>query len=399
MMTRAVGCGAILITLGTAVGLALAEAGLRALQRARSKSFLDYGDTIVDGRLRPNFDEDVVGATGPVRWTNNAQGFRSSTDFEARPAPGTIRILSIGDSFTAGYRVGNEDTFSYKLGLWLNGFVVGEVLVSAVEEPDNGLRYLREEGLAWNPHVVLFGITLGNDIAQAYIARNPSRIGFRSGLEDIELPAHSLEDESPLEGAVRRAKNLLSRSRLVCLFRSRAIVSWYGRPPRPRLFDAINGFGVYLAPPPGEIALAYERLFSVLDDAQALCRAARVELVVAIFPQRYQVQPRDWDAAVSFYGLNPEAFDLAYPNVAIRKYCASLGVVCLDGTDNMREVHITREIDLYQPLGDMHWNGDGHSAWFDGVKDQLRPVIARVGAGETSTLVGSPGDPATGPTD
>ena len=70
---------------------------------------LDYGDTwrssglAPGGSLKENFDAMVLGPYGnTVHWKNNAQGFRNDYDVTPEPGPGVVRLISIGDSFTAG---------------------------------------------------------------------------------------------------------------------------------------------------------------------------------------------------------------------------------------------------------------------------------------------------------
>ena len=110
-----------------------------------------------------------------MRWHNNASGFRNDQEFSQEPPPGVLRILSLGDSFVAGYRVGQEETFSFLSEQWINQKLGKcEVLVSEIEEPITGLYYLSKSGLAFHPHIVLLGVTIGNDIAQSYIALDPN---------------------------------------------------------------------------------------------------------------------------------------------------------------------------------------------------------------------------------
>ena len=95
-------------------------------QDSRPK-LLDYGDTMrteglgQGGYLQENFTADVTdGLGGTVRWHNNASGFRNDQEFSQEPPPGVLRILSMGDSFAAGYRVGQDETFSFLREQWLN---------------------------------------------------------------------------------------------------------------------------------------------------------------------------------------------------------------------------------------------------------------------------------------
>jgi len=363
--------------LSTIAGVAILEVGIRVSGRLQRRGIPDYGDTIQDGLLKPDFSADVVGGEGgTVHWTNNHAGFRSTREFNRQPPPGTVRILSVGDSFTAGYRVDDEKTFSRQLELWLNqSFGPTEVLINGIEEPANGLRYLRDDGVAWSPHVVLFGITIGNDIAQSYIAGNPTLIGFTAGLEKLELPSSSLE-HGFWQSLSRRLYYASIRSRLLEIIRPRrAIVSWYGHVYPPRLFDANNGFGVFLKNPPEEVEVAYQRLFAILSDVREFCETRGIRLIVAVFPQRFQVQDRDWQAALAAYGLRDEAFDLSAPNDRIRRFCEDSGIPCVDPTTFMRKTYDETGHGYYFSGGDMHWNGAGHALWAEGAKDRLSSIL------------------------
>jgi hypothetical protein len=376
---------ALAVLTSVVLTLSAVEIGLRLYSRSLASSRPDYPDTIREGGLGPGgylkerFDADVLdGLGGTVRWVTNAQGFRRHGDVAREPASGTLRILSLGDSFTAGYRVGQAATFSALIERWA-GERIGptEVLVAQIESPQEGLDYLRRHGLGWNPRVVLFGVTLGNDIAQAYISRAPTTIGFTHGLETLDLPAASLAPPEGLAAWRSRLTSLAARSRVVQLVvrPRRAIVSWYGRADRPKLFDAVNGLGMYLREPPDAIDQAYARLFAILADVKAAGDAAGVRVAVLVFPQRFQVQPADWTAAVAAYHLRPDAFDLMRPNRRIWAWCDATGVPCLDPTVAMRAHHTATGEDLYLPLGDMHWSAAGHRAWFEGAREALEPLL------------------------
>ena len=97
----------------------------------------------------------------------------------------------MGDSFTAGYRVAQGKTYSDWIEREL-GPANLEVLISCVESPHRGLDYLKKFGVQWSPHVVLLGVTLGNDISQDYVSLHPEPIGFNHGLELFHLPGPSL---------------------------------------------------------------------------------------------------------------------------------------------------------------------------------------------------------------
>ncbi len=79
---------------------------LRALHVARPDRSWLYG-------LRPGTDAKIP-ATGSVRYTINADGFRDRLYARPKP-PGTFRVVVLGDSIAFGYGVAAEDTFAKQL--------------------------------------------------------------------------------------------------------------------------------------------------------------------------------------------------------------------------------------------------------------------------------------------
>ena len=148
------------------------ELVLRKLED-QSVPVADYGDVFdgalsAGGQLLPDFDGLVSdGLGGLVRWKTNSDGFRNDREFARTRIPGGLRILSLGDSFAAGYRVGQEETYSLRLERKLNEtFGPAEVMLAVVGDPRKALGYLQEDGLGFSPDLVMLAITLGNDFAQ-----------------------------------------------------------------------------------------------------------------------------------------------------------------------------------------------------------------------------------------
>jgi len=361
----------------------------RKVAKYREKKHLDYGDVVrakengmgPGGLLKEGLDVFVHGGYGgTVRWKTNNQGFREDRDVSKIPLPGVLRILSLGDSFTAGYRIEQADTYSKLLERWsTENLAPTEILISMIEHPDSGLTYVREYGYTWSPHMVMLGITLGNDIAHSYVARHPTPIGFRRGLENLDIPDHCFIERNPLEQAVIGTLYDLSRSTLSrAIFRlPKAMPGKYGRKEKLRLFDSINGFGMYIKEPPREIDDAYQRLFDILADYKAFCGEHNITFAVLLFPQRYQVQPADWRTNIIAYSLNPDAFDLMQPNKFIREFCLGKSTPCIDPTEAMKTYHLEGGEDLYLPGGDMHWNREGNKAWFLGAQAELEIILQK----------------------
>lgn len=419
---RGPGPGLLLLTalISTLLALGLAEVGLRTWEWAGpgvAGPVYDYGDVWRGGGLGPGgflkegFSGRVRDGYGDtVPWVTNTAGFRRREETTPERAPGSLRVLSLGDSFTAGYRVGQEETFSHLLeehleatGRWSRV----EVLASVIEEPPTGLLYLATEGLRWHPDLVLLGVTLGNDLGQTYVTldprgglrletdREPPGIGPNPDADQKalveELRTWAIPDgcfdpqaatppdlDPPPESndglrLVRLVTDALEarRQRLA----PQTVASLWGQYAPPLLFDN-NGLGMYLEPAPPRIETTYERLFRLLRAYRDLCAAHGIRFAVALFPQRFEVQPQDWEATVRAYGLDPGCFDLKAPERRIEAFCREAGIPCLDPAEKMAQRFSDTNRSLYLPRGDMHWNARGHRAFADAVQDELAALAA-----------------------
>lgn len=373
------------------LAVVLAEVCLGIKESYEKKHVLDYAVTKRPqnqrlgwgGFLKENLNIYVTdGLGGQARWVNNAQGFRSDREFSREPAPGVLRILSLGDSFNDGYRVDQDETFQHLREEWLKRkYGKAEILVPETEEPATALYYLEKFGLQLKPHIVILGITLGNDIAEAYVGLGCQYIiTTANGQVNIEIskkrlhglswstykiPPEYLKSETSIQRFIRRARCWITRRHLLRRFyQQREAITSGGDRDNLWLFDYNNGFGMFADPLPPEVEKAYQRLFRILEGFSLICRQHGIIFAVQIFPQRYQVQAEDWISAVQEYGLKASLFNLMGPNKRIDAFCREHGIICIDSTVAMAKWYAKTGKPMYLPRGDMHWNKTGHLTFF-----------------------------------
>ena len=118
----------------------------------------------------PNLDTLMLGARAdqPARIVTNSKGFRNAIEFDYEVPKGVRRILFVGDSYVDGMRTDQERTIGYLLEQRLarddpDGKTY-QVLIAGNKNPANSWYYLQEHGRKFNPHIVILGVTLGNDL-------------------------------------------------------------------------------------------------------------------------------------------------------------------------------------------------------------------------------------------
>ena len=151
----------------TALALLLAELLLPRIVTVEQAT-LEY-DQLLGFRGRPDLSipwtREVEGPPRVV--TTNSRGFHDR-ERTPRPAPGSRRILFLGDSFLEAYQVDIEANFSQRLGRDLTGRGAGEyeVVNWGVHGYGLGSHFLavRERVAGWNPDCVVLVLFLGNDL-------------------------------------------------------------------------------------------------------------------------------------------------------------------------------------------------------------------------------------------
>jgi hypothetical protein len=86
----------------------------------------------------------------------NSKGLRGTTEYPYTPTPGKERILVLGDSFTFGTDVSDDETYSHYLEAALPNIEVLNLGVQGYGQ-DQMLLYLKEEGIKYHPNIVVLG--------------------------------------------------------------------------------------------------------------------------------------------------------------------------------------------------------------------------------------------------
>ena len=388
--------GASLILGGAFAGLLLAEITVRLIPGTVSPT-LDYADIKepnlfrpnikLGGLLKPNLSTVVKGAFNePKDFITNNEGFRYESEVLQKPNRSGKLVLSVGDSYAVGYRLAQTETYSHLIekALQDKGLPV-QIPIALTVEPAMNLHYLHRATNYYKPEVVLYEITLGNDLAQGFYALKnqfefmPQRDGIyyqssdqnyiaeKKSFYQSELPAQCInKDIHPnIQNDYQDTSFLKIFSLLKRAVAQRQLVTepvalrLTGNGRTVQLFS--NDIGAYLKEPLDTVEQSYSALFMVLDHLKALSIKNNFSLVIALAPQRFEVQPDDWKLTVQQYGLNPNCFDLKKPTDTSVSYCSSRGLDCINLAPPLALAHQESDASLYLPLGDMHWNEYGNT--------------------------------------
>ncbi len=162
-----------LILLGVLFGLVVLEIGFRILYPDPSPKLVNQGLQFHE-TYRLAFTPSVEGWNTSLRGEYstyikiNSKGLRD-TEYSYGKGDNTVRILVLGDSFTAGLQVPEQETFPKVLEAELQRHYPAtniEVINAGVVGygTDNQLAYFTHEGYKYQPDLVLLAFFTGNDI-------------------------------------------------------------------------------------------------------------------------------------------------------------------------------------------------------------------------------------------
>jgi hypothetical protein len=337
---------------GVAAGLLVAELGVRWLRPQRSWYWTPPGPFVVVGpgeyELLPGYRGE---SSNRIEYTNqvtiNSSGMRGR---EIGPKDEErCRILVIGDSFTFGIGVEDDETYP----VLLDGLLADEVInggVSAMGVPHE-VRWLERHGLAVNPDVVVLATYMGNDFQDAMSQWANREVVYgrlyqkkeRSALKEwlfLNSQLYVLLKESvptPVQGWVRARLGL-------------------GEPwSVQRLRSSFSFFAEELSETELE---GVENTAAALDELVDLAAEHGVELAALTIPDAMQAADGPWEETVRQLGVDPSDYDRDAPTRRMLELLAERGIPARDLTEPFRRGTARGET-LYWPV-DRHWTPLGH---------------------------------------
>jgi hypothetical protein len=259
------------------------------------------------------------------------------------------RILVLGDSFAAGHGVTQEETFSEVLENLLEGRV--DVINAAV--PGWGtvqqLLWFKEEGLRYDPDLVLCMFFIGNDRNENldFLKRRPGTLqALGIDYDTAKPPAdEELTSATPSrESLMHRAKRLLRRHSAVYRM---ATAQLHYSPLIQGLVSKL-GWSSYLSD------RGWPQTFALLRALNNSCVGHGCQLVLVFIPAYSQVSDEFF---AKHYGEDLSVDRLAY-NKILEEFSAKEGIAFVDLTKPLRREEAHGNITTFE--FDHHWNAHAH---------------------------------------
>ena len=365
-MNRARKAAAILLS--TTVSLLATEAILRSFFPRRTAEVLTgaYPAMFKDSdvfpyRLRENYQGRLATVDFDTRVHINSLGYRGGDFTIART--GARRVLVIGDSFTFGWGVNDEDTYPARLQRLLaeqasgTGIEVINAGFAACYSPDTYYLYLKTEGLALQPDLIVVGLFVGNDLDSRFAFENEWTEKDADG-----LPTRIRNVDSHVVDNYFVSRHVPFRYRVPVLSRSHVFQGlfdiWWELAPKIKSWVPGSVAATVYAQSPGDEGVPYvyrlqyaERTEAVFKRVQTLMAAMHRLAAGKGIPIYFMVIPEGAQMSRDAYRNAPA--DIEKPQKELARFFKAEGVKYLDLLPGLREKAAGRA--LYFPH-DGHWN-------------------------------------------
>jgi lysophospholipase L1-like esterase len=374
--------------LSIALSLAIAEVLLRTFAPRRTIEVLagaypamfeesDY----LPYRLRSGYRGRLATDEFDTTIRINSRGYRGD-EFASR-ADDAFRVLAIGDSFTFGWGVEDTETYASRLERLLSrgsrrvevinaGFVAGY-------SPDTYYLYMKREGLALDPDLIVVGVYVGNDLDSAAAFENEWVEQDAEGLPlSIRNTTVQVVDNMLLPRVVplryrvpflHRLHTFQGIADLWWALKGSALFSSFGAATTLHAADASDERVpfMYRLTYAERTEAVVKRVTSLFRGMKRLAHEADVPLVVMIIPEQIQLR------ANAFDGLPA---DIRKPQRVLSELLEREGLAYVDLLPTFAQATVSQP--LYLPK-DGHWSVAGHSLGAERLADALEPYLAQSG--------------------
>jgi hypothetical protein len=352
-----------LVVASTLVTLLFLEVGSRIFYQPPAKAMNFSGDSY--------YEKDEIVGWSPRRniqgihnWTGSfATTFRTNSDglrdreYPLEKPKGITRIIALGDSFTWGWGVGDNEIYTEALESLLPRVEVINLGVAAFATKQE-FDYLKMKGMKYDPDIVMLGFCL-NDI----VGNSPREHGLvdSASKRDVKLSDHS--------SLFLKLKEFLTYNSAFYDFVTERINSnkilvdvmvKLGIKESPVGYD---GLDTNLRPALISYPLSLEALFedtkSQLLTMNDFLEKRHVRLLVVLIPSLQSVERKAFEGTLIQSIYEPKDFDLEKPFRLMEEFGSLHNIEIINPLSSLRKAHADgASLFLHR---DMHLNKLGHN--------------------------------------
>ncbi len=297
-------------------------------------------------------------------FSTNSLGLRGP-EISKEKRPGEQRVLLVGDSFTWGYGVNDNQTFAARLEQLLEGVKVINLGVTAYGL-EQEYRYLQSEGLSYNPDLVVINIC-ANDI-EDYHPKNGLGSGFPLP------PRKALNASDPNSSLPLKTKKFLGEKSALYSFvigrvnSDRRLLRFLVRIGVKEKLEGYESLDANLRPAlrkyPPSLQAGLEQSYETLLMIKELTDSHKIPLLLAMIPGKTQFSRESLAQFISYLDYEEDDFEVDKVDRLLREFASKHGIEILIPLQDFRRASLNNNgRSLYFPLGDPHFTAEGHDLY------------------------------------
>lgn len=337
---------------------------VRAIEpREVMRYFFMSSDPVLHHRFIPGASGRYKTTEFDVAYDINTLGLRNPETPLEKPA-GTKRILMLGDSFTEGDGVEYRETFSCRLQQMLDSAGLPghwEVINAGVGSyaPTVEYLYLKKQGLALNPDIVILNLDLSDffdDLGYAQHARLDSNgVVIAAGIEEERRP-----ESWVMAGLVNIKDFFKEHTRVYNFVRLRIDRYLEGARHNVDMSGNLHYDKYAMFRPNSRVvlerdgALTFRNLLIIRD----MLHAKGIDFRLNVYPYGLQVGPHEWTSGREYWGFRPDSLYGTEPQDVIAAWAAHHAIPVTNLCEAFRRIPPSSAPVYHDYNG--HWRAVGH---------------------------------------
>lgn len=282
----------------------------------------------------------------------NSRGLRDR-EYSIEKPNGVTRIVVIGDSFTWGWGVGDQEIYTEIVEASLKGVEVINLGVTAFDTAQE-FRYLEVEGMKYAPDIVLLGFCLNDIFTNDTSWKRP--VQEDGGLMGVD---------EPLFLKVKRFISTHSALYSFIIERINTNKDLVNLLVKLKLKSELAGYeelDINLRPAlkvyPEKLEQLLEHTKARLLDIKRFLDERGVRFIIAFLPSLQSVDEKAFHHAIAYTRFNPEDFEIEKPYRLLEEFAQAQGIEVINPLSSFKRKH-NEDARLFLNR-DMHFNALGH---------------------------------------
>jgi lysophospholipase L1-like esterase len=299
-----------------------------------------------------------------VPFHTNSHGWRAR-EYPLETSSRTTRIIVLGDAFTWGYRVRDQEVYP-------------EVLESLMEKTDvinlgvpgfatnQELQYFKRAALPHHPDAVILAFSLDN------IYEADGKLVNQALAKPAEEPSNSSPQRNePAAGPVLQLKRYLKDHSALYrwvqehLTANRTFIKMLSRAGLREPLAGAEGLDIgllpSLKPTPAFIGPLMALAEATLLELHRLLTEQGIRFIIVLIPFETSIDQRAFDQAIALTQFDRDDFDLAQPYRLLEEFAKTNQIELINPTNAFRQIH--RPDDSLYLTHDKHFSPKGHQVF------------------------------------